>query len=153
MPFNCTALLCEPGERSTALRILLLWFLILALPAQLTQAAVSGPDVSSGLLAPQEGTALARVASPDGNIEFSFDRGLKLVGSAVASHDEAWEQPWGTGPIHGATTRETERYMDFAAKYGVAHYEWHDGQFMAGEVGDYVVFARQERGDPFQGGR
>jgi alpha-glucosidase len=28
------------------------------------------------------------------------------------------DRTWGTGPIHGATTSETERYMDFAAKYG-----------------------------------
>ncbi|MEL7448904.1 MAG: glycoside hydrolase family 97 protein [Pseudomonadota bacterium] len=25
---------------------------------------------------------------------------------------------WGSGPIHGATTENTKRYMDFAAKYG-----------------------------------
>jgi alpha-glucosidase len=27
---------------------------------------------------------------------------------------------WGSGPLHGATTTETERYMDFAAKNGFA---------------------------------
>ena len=28
------------------------------------------------------------------------------------------ENTWGSGPTHGATTSETERYMDFAANYG-----------------------------------
>lgn len=28
------------------------------------------------------------------------------------------ENTWGSGPTHGATTEETKRYMDFAAKYG-----------------------------------
>jgi len=28
------------------------------------------------------------------------------------------ENTWGSGDIHGATTSETKRYMDFAAKYG-----------------------------------
>ncbi|QBF81427.1 glycoside hydrolase family 97 protein [Shewanella maritima] len=28
------------------------------------------------------------------------------------------ENTWGSGPKHGATTSETKRYMDFAAKYG-----------------------------------
>jgi alpha-glucosidase len=30
------------------------------------------------------------------------------------------KRTWGSGPIHGATTAETRRYMDFAAKYGFA---------------------------------
>jgi alpha-glucosidase len=40
----------------------------------------------------------------------------KYVGIWWAMHIR--ERTWGTGPIHGATTGETKRYMDFAAKYG-----------------------------------
>ena len=82
------------------------------------------------LLAPAPDDALARVASPDGRLQFSlhrgrfdaltyrvtfgdetvigdsalgllfaeqpgFDRGLRVVDTARASHDETWEQPWG----------------------------------------------------------
>lgn len=28
------------------------------------------------------------------------------------------KRTWGSGPIHGATTDETKRYLDFTAKYG-----------------------------------
>ena len=40
----------------------------------------------------------------------------KYVGIWWAMHIR--ERTWGSGPIHGATTAETKRYMDFAAKYG-----------------------------------
>jgi alpha-glucosidase len=40
----------------------------------------------------------------------------KYVGIWWAMHIR--DRTWGTGPIHGATTSETKRYMDFAAKYG-----------------------------------
>ncbi len=40
----------------------------------------------------------------------------KYVGIWWAMHIK--ERTWGSGPIHGATTAETMRYMDFAAKYG-----------------------------------
>jgi alpha-glucosidase len=40
----------------------------------------------------------------------------KYVGIWWAMHIR--ERSWESGPIHGATTQETKRYMDFAAKYG-----------------------------------
>jgi alpha-glucosidase len=40
----------------------------------------------------------------------------KYVGIWWAMHIR--NRTWGSGPIHGATTAETKRYMDFAAKYG-----------------------------------
>jgi alpha-glucosidase len=40
----------------------------------------------------------------------------KYVGIWWAMHIR--DRTWGPGPIHGATTEETMRYMDFAAKYG-----------------------------------
>lgn len=40
----------------------------------------------------------------------------KYVGIWWAMHIR--DRTWGSGPIHGATTAETKRYMDFAAKYG-----------------------------------
>jgi len=40
----------------------------------------------------------------------------KYVGIWWAMHIK--QRTWGSGPIHGATTAETMRYMDFAAKYG-----------------------------------
>lgn len=40
----------------------------------------------------------------------------KYVGIWWAMHIR--ERTWGSGPKHGATTDETKRYMDFAAKYG-----------------------------------
>jgi len=40
----------------------------------------------------------------------------KYVGIWWAMHIR--DRTWGSGPIHGATTAETKRYMDFAAKHG-----------------------------------
>lgn len=40
----------------------------------------------------------------------------KYVGIWWAMHIR--KRTWGSGPIHGATTDETKRYMDFAARYG-----------------------------------
>ncbi|WP_332853676.1 glycoside hydrolase family 97 protein [Duganella sp. S19_KUP01_CR8] len=40
----------------------------------------------------------------------------KYVGIWWAMH--LWQKTWASGPKHGATTAETKRYMDFAAKYG-----------------------------------
>jgi alpha-glucosidase len=40
----------------------------------------------------------------------------KYVGIWWAMHIR--KRTWGGGPIHGATTEEAKRYMDFAAKYG-----------------------------------
>ena len=40
----------------------------------------------------------------------------KYVGIWWAMHIR--DRTWGSGPIHGATTSETKRYMDFAAKHG-----------------------------------
>ena len=40
----------------------------------------------------------------------------KYVGIWWAMHVE--EKTWGSGPKHGATTEETKRYIDFAAKHG-----------------------------------
>ncbi|MFC1688355.1 glycoside hydrolase family 97 protein [Pseudomonadota bacterium] len=40
----------------------------------------------------------------------------KYVGIWWAMHIKT--HTWGSGPSHGATTAETKRYMDFAAKYG-----------------------------------
>jgi len=40
----------------------------------------------------------------------------KYIGIWWAMHIN--ERTWGSGPSHGATTEETMRYMDFAAKYG-----------------------------------
>ena len=40
----------------------------------------------------------------------------KYVGIWWAMHIR--ERTWGSGPTHGATTEETKRYMDFAARYG-----------------------------------
>ena len=40
----------------------------------------------------------------------------KYVGIWWAMHIR--DRTWGSGPIHGATTSETKRYMDFAAQHG-----------------------------------
>jgi alpha-glucosidase len=40
----------------------------------------------------------------------------KYVGIWWAMHIN--ERTWGSGPIHGATTQETKRYIDFAAEHG-----------------------------------
>ena len=69
----------------------------------------------------------------------------KYVGIWWAMHIR--ERTWGTGPIHGATTAETERYMDFAAKYGfdsVLVEAWNvgwDGDWFFN--GDLFSFARR----------
>ena len=40
----------------------------------------------------------------------------KYIGIWWAMHIR--DRSWGSGPIHGATTAETKRYIDFAARYG-----------------------------------
>lgn len=40
----------------------------------------------------------------------------KYIGIWWAMHVN--ERTWGSGPLHGATTEETRRYIDFAAQYG-----------------------------------
>jgi alpha-glucosidase len=66
-------------------------------------------------------------ALADSRIELNLNEPSKLA-------DTAWIRPgkyvgiwwemhlqkstWGSGPIHGATTANTKRYIDFAAKYG-----------------------------------
>lgn len=42
----------------------------------------------------------------------------KYIGIWWAMHIN--EKTWGSGPIHGATTAETKRYIDFAAEHGFA---------------------------------
>jgi len=52
---------------------------------------------------------------------------------------------WGSGPKHGATTAETKRHMDFAAKYGFKgvlvegwNYGWDDDWYSNGDVFNFT---------------
>lgn len=52
---------------------------------------------------------------------------------------------WGSGPKHGATTAETKRHMDFAAKYGFDgvlvegwNYGWDDDWYANGDVFNFT---------------
>lgn len=52
---------------------------------------------------------------------------------------------WGSGPKHGATTAETKRHMDFAAKYGFDgvlvegwNYGWDDDWYTNGDVFNFT---------------
>lgn len=71
--------------------------------------------------------------------DVSWVEPAKYVGIWWGMHVE--ENTWGSGPTHGATTSETIRYMDFAAKYGFAgvlvegwNYGWDGSWFHNGDV-------------------
>ncbi|WP_440877007.1 glycoside hydrolase family 97 protein [Thalassotalea sp. PLHSN55] len=55
------------------------------------------------------------------------------------------ENTWGSGEKHGATTSETKRYMDFAAKYGFDgvlvegwNYGWDDDWYSNGDIFNFT---------------
>ena len=75
--------------------------------------------------------------------DVSWVEPAKYVGIWWGMHVK--ETTWGSGPTHGATTSETIRYMDFAAKYGFAgvlvegwNYGWDDDWFHNGDIFNFT---------------
>jgi alpha-glucosidase len=68
---------------------------------------------AAGLL---NSSLILNLNEPNALGDVSWAQPGKYIGIWWAMHIR--ERTWGTGPIHGATTAETMRYMDFAAKYG-----------------------------------
>lgn len=75
--------------------------------------------------------------------DVSWVEPAKYVGIWWGMHVK--ETTWGSGPKHGATTSETIRYMDFAAKYGFAgvlvegwNYGWDDDWFHNGDIFNFT---------------
>jgi alpha-glucosidase len=70
-------------------------------------------DKATGLL---DSNLILNLNEPNKLGDVSWVEPGKYVGIWWAMHIR--DRTWGSGPIHGATTEETKRYMDFAAKYG-----------------------------------
>ncbi|HJW46504.1 MAG TPA: glycoside hydrolase family 97 protein [Lysobacter sp.] len=70
-------------------------------------------DRAGGLV---ESNLILNLNEPNKLGDVSWFKPSKYVGVWWSLHLD--EQTWGTGPKHGATTENTRRYIDFAAKYG-----------------------------------
>ena len=68
-------------------------------------------DKATGLL---DSDLVLNLNEPNKLGDVSWVKPGKYVGIWWAMHIR--DRTWGSGPIHGATTEETKRYMDFAAK-------------------------------------
>ena len=70
-------------------------------------------DRAGGLV---ESNLILNLNEPNKLGDVSWFKPSKYVGVWWAMHLD--QQSWATGPKHGATTANTRRYIDFAAKYG-----------------------------------
>ncbi len=70
-------------------------------------------DRAGGLV---ESSLVLNLNEPNKLGDVSWFRPSKYVGVWWSLHLD--EQTWGTGPKHGATTDNTQRYIDFAAQHG-----------------------------------
>lgn len=70
-------------------------------------------DRAGGLV---ESSLILNLNEPNTLGDVSWFKPSKYVGVWWAMHLDV--QTWGTGPKHGATTENTKRHIDFAAKYG-----------------------------------
>ncbi len=70
-------------------------------------------DSASGLI---ESNLILNLNEPNKLGDVSWFKPSKYVGVWWSLHLE--KETWATGPKHGATTANTKRYIDFAAKYG-----------------------------------
>ena len=85
-----------------------------------TQAPFKTPwrtiQVASNAVGLLNSSLILNLNEPNKLGDVSWVQPGKYVGIWWAMHIR--DRTWGSGPIHGATTEETKRYMDFAAKYG-----------------------------------
>jgi alpha-glucosidase len=70
-------------------------------------------DTAGGLV---ESSLILNLNEPNKLGDVSWFKPHKYVGVWWGMHLDT--ESWGTGPKHGATTENTKRYIDFAAKYG-----------------------------------
>ncbi|HEY1138955.1 MAG TPA: glycoside hydrolase family 97 protein [Lysobacter sp.] len=70
-------------------------------------------DRAGGLV---ESSLILNLNEPNKLGDVSWFKPSKYVGVWWSLHLD--QQTWGTGPKHGATTENTKRYIDFAAKHG-----------------------------------
>jgi len=84
-----------------------------AAPFKSSWRTVQLADNAVGLL---NSSLILNLNEPNALGDVSWVEPGKYVGIWWAMHIR--NRTWGSGPIHGATTEETMRYMDFAAKYG-----------------------------------
>ncbi len=82
-------------------------------PFQTPWRTVQVADSAAGLL---DSTLILNLNEPNRLGDVSWVQPGKYIGIWWAMHIR--KRTWGSGPIHGATTAETERYMDFAAQHG-----------------------------------
>ena len=84
-----------------------------AAPFKTPWRTVQVADEATGLL---DSSLILNLNEPNALGDVSWVEPGKYVGIWWAMHIRT--RTWGRGMIHGATTEETLRYMDFAAKYG-----------------------------------
>lgn len=84
-----------------------------ALPFKSSWRTIQIADKATGLL---NSHLILNLNEPNKLGDVSWVNPGKYVGIWWAMHVR--ERTWGSGEIHGATTSETKRYIDFAAKYG-----------------------------------
>jgi alpha-glucosidase len=82
-------------------------------PFQSSWRTIQLADDAVGLL---NSSLILNLNEPNKLGDVSWVEPGKYVGIWWAMHIR--KRTWGSGPIHGATTEETMRHMDFAAKYG-----------------------------------
>jgi alpha-glucosidase len=84
-----------------------------AAPFQTPWRTIQVAGHATGLL---NSSLILNLNEPNKLGDVSWVKPGKYVGIWWAMHIR--DRTWGSGPIHGATTAETIRYMDFAAKHG-----------------------------------
>lgn len=84
-----------------------------AAPFKSSWRTIQVADEATGLL---NSDLILNLNEPNKLGDVSWVEPGKYVGIWWAMHIK--QRNWGSGLIHGATTEETKRYMDFAAKYG-----------------------------------
>jgi alpha-glucosidase len=84
-----------------------------AAPFKTPWRTVQVSEAATGLL---DSSLILNLNEPNALGDVSWVEPGKYVGIWWAMHIRT--RTWGRGVIHGATTDETKRYMDFAAKYG-----------------------------------
>jgi alpha-glucosidase len=84
-----------------------------AAPFKTPWRTIQVADAATGLL---NSSLILNLNEPNALGDVSWVQPGKYVGIWWAMHIK--RKTWGSGIIHGATTAETKRYMDFAAKHG-----------------------------------
>lgn len=100
-------------------------------------------QVSSDAVGLLNSHMILNLNEPNAQGDVSWVKPGKYIGIWWGMH--VGKNTWGSGPKHGATTAETKRHMDFAAKYGFDgvlvegwNYGWDDDWYSNGDVFNFT---------------